>query len=183
MQIPSDPEPATKVAPDDNPINQPTPERSEYTREGGDIRGTSTPQNFGATEPEATPGPVTPRVEAPTDDERGSADRKGRGMLISGYVLGGMAGLTAATLIPAGAVLSVQAYDDFPGDRTEAEQRDDEAKRLLGTQLMLGGAVLTASFALSAVILVTVGKRARSNVAVAPTAGPQHAGLALTGRF
>jgi hypothetical protein len=154
----------------------------------------SQPQEWPEEEPKAAepkpaqPPPATPAVapaELPPPTDRG-ADRgkQGTGLIATGSVFLAL-GAGAGGMLVAGMVMARTAKDDFESATTKSERKDADDRGMLSNTLAIAGVIAAPVCIGVGVGLLAAGvkRRKRSRMAVAPSVGPEFAGLVWSGRF
>jgi hypothetical protein len=140
-----------------------------------------------STEPTSTtPPPDDGRTVSFSTNDRGDKDRTSTGLIIGGAVTMA-AGVGASSMIVVGAVGGQQAREDSknPEYSEEQRQRIDERGRTMNA-VFIAGLVATPVLVGAGAAMLGVGlhrRQRRGVTAVAPSVGPNFAGLTLSGRF
>jgi len=142
-----------------------------------------------ATELQPTQPPPAAPVVAPTElpqpaDRGADGGKKGTGLIATGSVFLALGAGAVGTLV-AGLVMARSAEDDFESATTKNERKDADDRGMLSNTLAIVGVVAAPVCIGVGIGLLAAGvkRRKSSRMAIAPSVGPQFAGLAWRGRF
>jgi hypothetical protein len=142
-----------------------------------------------AAEPQPTqppsPTPTVAPAELPPPTDRG-ADRgkKGTGLIATGSIFLAL-GAGAGGMLVAGLVIAGKAEDDFKSATTQNAREDADNRGMRSNTLAIAGVIAAPVCIGVGIGLLAAGvkRRKSSRMAVAPSVGPEFAGLVWSGRF